>query len=223
MMAAGLALVGGEAAALQFSENPERSFFFNLDLGAGLDLDLDTRSPRDPLAGGTPEAYEAAGFLIGFGIGGRFNEHVGLEAGWHTERHDAAGAWGSSYYGLGHIALRVAFPTPSRQTPVLLIGPAVGPFTYGTATYGMEEDNATVVLGGIVGARVEHELTLGVLMYLNVTYAPLWRFGMDGQLSLVEYYGDGSSEEIGRKDFTEGSMVHLLWINFGIQFEWVFR
>lgn len=218
-----LSTLGGEALAQGFSENPQRSFFVGIDLGAGLDLGSDARSPDDPLAGGSPEAYSLGGFLFGINVGGRFDEVFGLEVGWHQQRHDAAGEWGSAYYGVGHVALRLAVPTPTRQTPVFLIGPAVGPFFYGTATPGMEEDNGTPVLGGMAAARVEHELVLGVLVYLNVSYMPLWRFGMDGQLSLVEHYSDGSALEIGRKDFTEGQLVHLLWIALGIQFEWTFR
>lgn len=225
VVAAALVLgAAGDALALEFSENPERSFYVGIDLGAGLDLDTRTRSPDDPLSGGTPEAYELAGFLFGLDVGGRFDEVFGLEVGWHQQRHDAAGKWGSAYYGIGHVALRLAIPTETRQTPVFLVGPAIGPFFYGTATPGMEEDNGALVLGGMIGARLEHELTLGVVAYLNATYMPLWRFGMDGVLQLDIYYaGDGEPDETFQKDFTEGGLVHLLWINVGIQFEWTFR
>jgi hypothetical protein len=223
MAAVAVLAAGGDALALNFSENPERSFYVGVDLGAGLDLDTGARSPYDPDVDGTPEAYEIAGFLFGIDIGGRFDEVFGLDVGWHQQRHDAAGEWGSAYYGVGHVALRLAIPTMSRQTPVFLVGPAIGPFFYGTATPGMEEDNGALVFGGLVGARVEHELTLGVVAYLNASYLPLYRFGMDGPLVLTEHYPDGDSQKLGEKDFTEGSMLHILWINFGIQFEWTFR
>jgi hypothetical protein len=215
--------VCGEVLALSFSENPERSFFVGIDLGAGLDLARDARTPYDPLAVGSPEAYAVSAFLFGIDVGGRFDEVFGLEVGWHQQRHDAEREWGSAYYGLGHVALRLAVPTATRQTPVFLVGPAIGPFFYGTADPYMEEDNGTLVLGGLAGARIEHELVLGVVATFTAAYLPLWRFGMDGQLSLVEHYSDGSSQEIGRKDFTEGQLIHVLWLSLGIQFEWTFR
>lgn len=216
-------VAGGEALALNFSENPQRSFYVGVDLGAGLDLDSSSRSAYDSDVEGSPEAYELGGFLFGVDIGGRFDEVFGLDVGWHQQRHDAAADWGSAAYGIGHVALRLAIPTETRQTPVFLLGPAIGPFFYGTASPGMEEDNGALVLGGLVGARIEHELTLGVVAYLNATYLPLYRFGMDGVLVLTEHYPDGSTAPIGHKDFTEGSMIHMLWINLGIQFEWTFR
>jgi hypothetical protein len=217
-------VVAGEARALNFSENPQRSFLVGIDLGAGLDLDPSSRSPRDPLAGGNPEAYSTGGFLIGVDIGGRFDEVFGLEAGWHHQNHDAAGEWGTAYYGIGHVALRLAIPTPTRQTPVFVIGPALGPFYYGSADYGLEQDNGTLALGGMAGIKLEHELTFGVLAFLRVAYLPLWRFGMDHVIQLDVYSPQSAVPDASyRKDFTQGGMVHLLWISAGIQFEWTFR
>jgi hypothetical protein len=218
-----VSIASGEALALSFAENPQRSFFVGIDLGAGLDLDRGARTPYDPMVQGSPEAYSLGGFLFGIDLGGRFDEVFGLEVGWHQQRHDAEPDWDASSYGIGHVALRLAVPTQSRQTPVFLLGPAIGPFYYGTATAYEQEDNGTLVLGGMVGATLEHELVFGVVGTFGLTYMPLWRFGMDGQLVLVEHYSDGSSDDIGSKDFTEGRLIHLLWISLGIQFEWTFR
>jgi hypothetical protein len=213
-------------AALDLSENPERSFLFAFELGAGLELDERARRPLDGMSGGHPEAYEIESFLFGLYGAYRFDEVFGLEGGWHQQRHDAAGAWGTCWYQIGHLAVRLAVPTATRQTPVFLLGPALGGFFFGSASPYYEEENGAFVLGGIAGARLEHELSLGVVAELSVAYLPLYRFGMGDRLRLNEHYwvdGEEQVETVSVKDFGSGRVVHELWIQLGLQFEWTFR
>jgi hypothetical protein len=218
-----LALLGaGSGRALDLSENPERSLFFGFELGAGLDLDPEARRPAELLPpGGSPEAYALSGFAFGLFGGFRFNEVVGLQGGWNQSRHRAAGEWGAAFYQLGHLALRLAWPTPTRQTPLVLLGPAIGSFSFGLATPGMEQDNTVLVVGGVAGLAVEHELGLGVVAVLGVTWAPLHRRGQ--ALELYRYDEAGEEVSLSRKDFGDGGLVHLLWIELGLQFEWLLR
>ena len=225
-LGAGLPLFPGAARAYDLAENPERSLLVGFELGVGLDADGEARRPDDLLAGGAPEAYRLPGFQLGLFAGYRFNEHIGVEAGWHQSRHLAVDPWGAAYYQVGHVALRVAVPTPTRLTPVILAGPAIGAFSFGVASPGMLEDNEALVVGGEVGAMVEHELGLGVVAALKVAYLPLYRRDMGGRLELTEVYYDGSDEiveTVAAVDFGEGTVVHLVWISVGLQFEWTFR
>jgi len=215
------------AGALDLSENPERSWFFGLELGAGLDLDADSRHPEEQLSpGGSPEAYALQGFVMGLYAGFRFNEVIGVQAGWNQSRHAAEKPWRMAWYHLGHLGLRLALPTPTRQTPVLLLGPAAGSFSFGLATPGMEQDNRALVLGGIGGLALEHELLgVGVVAALRLTYAALHRFGFGngGVLELYRILPDGGEEVVSRKDFGDGRMVHVLMITVALQFEWLLR
>jgi hypothetical protein len=226
MIVVGVLTLAGPARALDLSANPERSFFIGVGLGAHLDLDRGARTPAD-LAGRHPEAYSLGAFLFGIHLGYRFSELVALEAGWQQARHAADEDWGGyALEQLGHIVLRLAVTTPSRQTIVFSLGPALGAFYYGDASPGMEEDNGTFVLGGLAGVALEHELGLGVVGALRVAYLPLYRFGMD-VLGLQEtyYYPDGTQETelLDSKDFSEGRLLHVLWITAAVQFEWTFR
>ncbi|MCP4605207.1 MAG: hypothetical protein GY847_32605 [Proteobacteria bacterium] len=230
-------LMGRPGQADEFSENPEKSFFIGFDLGAGLNPDRETRSPPDLWGEDDPaEAYSLGAFLFGVFGGYRFNEIIGIEAGWHELRHRAHEEWGSvSYFQMSHFALRLAWPLPSRQTPVLRMGPALGAFSYGSASYGGYEDNSTFVLGGFIGLTLEHEFTLGIVGVLELAYLPLYRFGMDGVLELREISYDYNNEIedlndnetdpylLDIKDFENGRFVHLIWISAGFQFEWTFR
>ena len=208
-----------------FSENPNRSLFVTIDLGAGLDLMEEGRSPPN-LEQETPEAYSLGAFLIGVDAGYRFNEVIALEAGWHDEQHKTHPEWGGrAHYMLGHVAFRLAWPTKLRQTPVFFIGPAIGQFSYGSATLGEVADNSTLVVGGMAALALEHELTLGMVATLRVSYIPAARFGMDGVLVLeeVDYSStDYQTQVLGEKDFTKHQFVQILWITLGIQFEWTF-
>ncbi|MCP4680270.1 MAG: hypothetical protein GY854_33215 [Deltaproteobacteria bacterium] len=222
-------LVSGSVQAGGFSDNPQKSFFIGFDLGAALNPSSDAavRSPVDK-AGSTPEAYSLGAFLFGFKGGYRFNEIVGLEAGWHEQQHLAHEEWGHfSHYQLGHVAARLAWPTSVRATPVIKLGMALGQFSYGSASYGEVEENGSFVLGGLAGVTLEYELMLGVVGILDIGYLPQYRFGMSDVLELHEryYYGDDSVEDVflDTKDFTEGTLVHILWISAGFQFEWTFR
>ena len=213
------------ASALDLSENPERSAFFGVDLGAGLDMGTGARHPVD-MRGENPEAYAISGFLFSIQGGYRFNEIVGLDTGWRQIRHNADEDWGGiASYSIWHIALRLAIPTPSRQTIVFELGPAIGGFHYGSVA-GIEENDA-FVLGGIGGVILEHELGLAVVGYIKVNYAPAYRFGQDDKLFLSEEWFDEEGtvyvDELDSKDFTGGRLVHLLWMTVGIQFEWVLR
>ena len=222
-------LVNSGVQADNFSENPEKSFFIGFDLGAALNPSVDAaaRSPVDK-AGNTPEAYSLGSFLFGFKGGYRFNEIVGIEGGWHEQQHRAHEEWGHfAYYQLGHVAARLAWPTPVQETPVLKLGMALGQFSYGNSSYGEVEDNGSFVLGGFAGISLEHEFMLGVVGILDIVYLPMYRFGMSGVLELHEltYYPDGTREDVflDAKDFTEGELTHVLWFSAGFQFEWTFR
>jgi hypothetical protein len=213
------------ASALDLSQNPERSVFFGVDLGAGLDMGKGARHPVD-LRGESPEAYAISGFLFSIQGGYRFNEIVGFDTGWRQIRHNADEGWGGiASYSIWHIALRLAIPTPSRQTIVFELGPAIGGFHYG-AVAGKEENDA-FVLGGLGGVILEHELGLAVVGYIKVNYVPAYRFGQDDRLLLEEEWFDAEGtryvDELDSKDFTDGRLVHLLWMTVGIQFEWVLR
>ena len=204
----------------------ESSFFIGIDLGTGLDLDEDARSPRD-MTGERPEAYSVESFLFGIHGGFRFNEVIGVEGGWHEQKHSAQAEWGGAFYQIGHLALRLAWPLKTRQTPVLVLGPAIGAFTYGSVWPGGVEDNSTLTLGGFTGLVLEHELVLGVVAVLRASYLPIFRFGEDGVYELWVDDNEGwqidDGEVLDSKDFTDGRVVHLLWISLGIQFEWTFR
>jgi hypothetical protein len=224
LLAAGVALAATVAPALDLSEHPERSLAIGFELGAALDLDPGSRHPAELLPpGGHPEAYAVSGFAFGLFAAFRFNEALGVQAGWNQSRHRASGEWGAACYQLGHLALRIAVPTPTRQTPLLLLGPAIGGFSFGISTPGMEQDNTALAVGGLTGLALEHELGGGVVAALAVTYAPLYRFGQGGILELYRLEGDGTEEPLSRKDFGGGGMVHLLWIEVGLQFEWLLR
>jgi hypothetical protein len=212
------------ASAEGFSSKPDRSLLVNVSLGAGFDLDKDGRSPPN-IVDDRPEAYSLGAFAIGVSVGYRFNEIVGLEAGWHETQHRAHREWGgTARYSLGHVAFRLAWPLETRQTPVLKIGPVVGRFAYGSASLGGYEDNDTLTAGGIISAVLEHELVLGIVATLTASYLPLARFGMGGELYLEEFsYESGESTILGSKDFTDDRMVHVIWLTAGIQFEWTFR
>lgn len=240
VMSLGLILLGGVCRAYGFEENPQKSFFFGFDLGAGLDLDKEARSPVD-LQGLRPEAYSLGAFLFGITGGFRFNEVIGFDVGWHEQRHDAHDEWGGvAYYQMAHAAFRLAWPLPTRQTLVLRIAPTIGTFTYGDVLPGFFEDNSTLVAGGLIGVTLEHEFSLGVVGLLQVSYFPLFRRGMGGVLRLCDDYDwDGCSDAelpvadpttepetdvlIDTKDFSKSDFVHILWISAGFQFEWTFR
>ena len=218
-------LVDGSSRAQEFLANPQRSFFIGFDLGMAFDTNVKARSPSD-YWDRSKEAYSLGAFLFGVSGGFRFNEVFGVEVGWHDQQHDAHPEWGGlSYYQLAHIAGRFAWPLPSRQTPVLRIGPALGQFAYGAASIDGEEDNRTFVLGGMAGLTVEHEFVLGIVGMIQAAYFPLYRFAMDEELFLVEeqYMGEQDGTILDSKDFSEGELVHLVWISLGIQFEWTFR
>ncbi|HUT79139.1 MAG TPA: hypothetical protein VM285_15685 [Polyangia bacterium] len=224
LLAAGVALAAPVAVALDLSENPERSLLIGIELGAALDLDPGSRHPEERLPpGGSPEAYAISGFSFGLFAAFRFNEVFGVQGGWNQSRHRASGEWGAAHYQLGHLALRLAVPTPTRQTPVLLLGPAIGSFSFGLSTPGMEQDNTALAVGGLAGLVLEHELGTNVVATLGVTYTPLFRFGQGGILELYLLDEDGTEEPLSRKDFGDGGMVHLLWIELGLQFEWLLR
>ncbi len=223
-----LFLISGSLFAKDFSRNPSTSFFIGLDLGVGFDPVLETRSPPSiqPIYNAESfdvEAYSLASFVFGIYGGYRFNEFIGIEGGWHDQQHDAHPEWGGiAYYQIGHLALRLAWPTASRQTPVLKIGPAIGGFAYGASSIGYEEDNRALVVGGLTGLVLEHEFILGLVGMLEVNYIPLCRFGMDDELHLIEYRDDETTtREI--KDFTDNRFVQVIWVKLGIQFEWTFR
>jgi hypothetical protein len=225
IMSFGLVFVSGTCKAGGFQENPEKSLFFGFDLGAGLNPDKDVRSPLD-YAGLTPEAYSLGGFLFGIYGGFRFSEIIGIEAAWHEQRHDAHSEWGGvAYYQLAHVALRLAWPLPTRQTLVFRAAPAMGTFTYGDALPGFFEDNSTLVVGGLMGLTLEHEFSLGVVGLFEISYLPLLRRGMGGVLKLEYYedYWDESPELVDTKDFSKNEFVQLVWISAGFQFEWTFR
>jgi hypothetical protein len=225
LLAAAAFLSAPAASALDLSENPERSLIIGVELGAGLDLDPESRRPEEMLTpGGSPEAYDVAGFSFGLFAGFRFNEIIGVQGGWNQSRHRARGDWGAAYYQFGHVALRLAIPTPTRQTPLLLLGGAIGGFSFGLATPGMEEqDNTVLAGGGLVGLAVEHELGTGVVATLGVTYLPLFRAGMGDDIELYTYDDQGRELILSRKDFGDGAMVHVLQIEMGLQFEWLLR
>ncbi len=207
----------------------ERSLFFGIDFGVSFDLSEDARRPPDLYRRDT-EAYAADAFGIGFGGGYRFSERWALEGGWHSQEHSAHPEWGGqARYSTGHLQARLAFPLATRQTPVLGLGAVAGSFSYGVASFGGYEDNETPLVGGLVSVTLEHELALGVVAVARVSYAPAYRFGMHDRL--VVWYdaeGDGFFDEgedsiVDEKDFTGGDVVHLMWLGFGIQFEWTLR
>lgn len=213
------------ASAQRFSSNPEKSFFIGFDLGVAFDPDDATRSPLD-LWDRNVEAYSLGAFLFGISGGFRFNEVFGIEGGWHDQQHDAHPEWGGqAYFQVAHIAGRFAWPLPTRQTPVFRIGPAIGQFAYGEASPGSIEDNRTLVFGGMTGIVLEHEFVLGIVGLFEVTYLPLYRFGMGDPLYLQEYYytDGGDIYVLDLKDFSKGQLVHLVWISIGVQFEWTFH
>jgi hypothetical protein len=200
--------------ALDLSENPERSFFFGFGLGAGLDLERDARRATDGR-----EAFSVAGFLFGIGGGFRFNEIAGIEAGLSQCRHAALKEWGGAAgYTLGRVALRLAVPTPSRQTIVFKLGPTIGSFFYG-AVDGLEENEALVV-GGLGGIALEHELSAALVTVFDVGYMPLWRRGQHLYLS-ESGTPDSPVVQVDEIDFGEPRVVHVLWMSVGLQFEGV--
>ncbi|MCK9462414.1 MAG: hypothetical protein M0R80_22550 [Proteobacteria bacterium] len=202
------------AVALDLSTNPERSFFVGFDLGAGLDAGPEARRAEDGR-----EAYSPAGLLFGFGGGFRFDEIVGVEAGLTQSRHAALEAWGGTAgYTLAHVALRLAIPTPSRQTIVFELGPAIGGFFFGVAD-GIE-DNEVLAAGGDAGIALEHELSAAIVVVFQARYAPLWRRGMHLYLSESDTY---ESELVAKDeiDLSGPRVVHLVWMTVGFQFEWV--
>ena len=219
-----LMLTAVDSAAVQNDHKNDHSLFLSIDFGANLDLQTKDRSPKD-MKEHTPESYGLPGFLIGLNAGYRFSEWVGLEAGFHEAQHQAEKAWGRHMrYTLGHLGVRLAIPLQTRQTPVMMLGAAVGRFAFGSATFGQTEDNGTLVVGPSIGLTLEHELTLGLVAVLNFSYSPLFRKGMNGILKLEEvtYDAEGapSVQVLDSKDFTKGTFVHLLWIRIGFQFEW---
>lgn len=221
-------VVYSQEYARNYSTNPERSLLIGFELGAGLDLDVTSRSPYDTLHQRPVEAYSLGGFLFGVYCGFRFNEIIGLELGWQEQQHDAHDNWGDTAgYQLTHLALRLAWPLPTRQTPVLRIGPVVGGFSYGNADPWAEEDNRTIVLGGVASLLIEHEFSLGIVGVFKISYVPLYRFGMGYTLQLwrEDCNGDGLCVDFleDEKDFTEGELVQIFWISLGVQFEWTFR
>jgi len=210
------------AVSLNLSPNPKRSAFFGFTIGAGLDLDFDARHVRD-LSGRTPEAYALMGLMFGLSGGFRFNEFVGIEGGWQRSGHLADPDWGGGCeYNLLHTSLRFAVPTASRQTPVFKLGLALGNFLYGNVAG--TEKNGTMIMGGRLGFCLEHELLLGVIVVFELSYSPVFRYGMRDKLYLSVDYDDGHgpiTEDV--KDFTHGRWVHLLLAGVGVQFDWPFR
>lgn len=224
-----LCLCAGPAGAAEPGAGMQSSLFVAVDLGAAFDLDEGSRTPPDVWRDGTErtgiEAYSLASFLFGLSLGYRINEIVGIEGGWHEQQHRSHPEWGdSAHYRFGHLALRLAWPLRTRQTPVLSIGPTVGSFTYGAASYGAPEDNVTLVVGGMARLTLEHEFALGIVGKIDVAYLPTWRRGMDGVLRLEEHDPDtDTTRYVDGKDFTDDALVHILWISAGVQFEWTFH
>jgi hypothetical protein len=204
------------SGAVALSRSSEMSFFAGFELGAGFDLEQDARCTT-----GGRVIYTAPGFLFGLHGGFRFNEIVGLSIGLDQSRHAALEEWGGAAgYTLGNLALRLAVPTPSRQTIVFSVGTAFGSFFFGSVN-GVE-DNSTPVVGGRGGILLEHEIGAAVVVSLGVDYLPLWRRAM-GTLYLSNH--DSSQEMntvwIDRVDLGGSRIVHLLWVRVGLQFEWV--
>lgn len=220
-------LIASQSVAADFSENPKRSFFIGFDLGAALQPGRDARSPRDNW-GKTPEAVSLGAFLFGIYGGYRFNENIGLEAGWHEQQHDTHPEWGgAAYFRLFHAALRLAWPTGSRLTPLFRLGPALGGFTYGGISSDFGDVNSTFIVGALAGLSFEYEFTLGVVGIFEVSYIPGYRYGMDHILVLEEHTpavdGGYDIKIISEKDFSEGQGVNVVWLSAGFQFEWTFR
>ena len=223
LVLAAAALVSSHAWALDLSENPERSVLFGFRLGAALDLDDDARFATDR-TGSHAERYAVDGFLFGLYAGFRFNEIVGVEGGWHQSRHDGQEEWGDvAGYSLWHLAVRLAVPTPSRQTVVFDLGPSIGVFSYGSVS-GID-DNQTLAVGGRGGVVLEHEFGLSMVGTLGVHYSAMFRRGAWYSLEAVSTDEDGTSSVTVEDslDFSEDRLVHLLWIAVGIQFEWSLR
>jgi hypothetical protein len=238
VFAVGWFLAGTQVFAGELKSNPQTSLLVGIDLGAGLDLDSAARSPAD-WRGENTEAYSLSSFLFGFHCGYRFNEMIGVEGGWHDQTHWTHDGYylhkvhynvnlGGATYQFGHVALRLAWPTGTRQTPVFKIGPALGSFSYARASPGAIEENSAFVLGGLTSLSLEHELTQGIVAALEFAYLPIYRFGMDEVLRIwIDYDYDGYETDndtlIDTKDFTEGRLVHLMWVLVTVQFEWTFR
>lgn len=222
-----LSLPGSVAA--QPLTGVERSVFFGIDFGVSYDLSEDARRPLDQYDRRT-EAYSVDAFGIGVSGGYRFNEIWAIQGGWHSQEHSAHPEWGGrARYSIGHLQARLALPLATRQTPVLGIGGVFGGFSYGNAGFGGYEDNETMLAGGIVSLTLEHELALGIVAVARLSYAPAYRFGMDDKLVLwYDAEGDGyfdvaEDHVVDEKDFTRGDVIHMMWLSFGIQFEWTFR
>ncbi len=242
--------MGGTGHADGFATKPDRSLFVGIDLGTGLHPGKEVRSPDDlynpPGAG--PEAYSAAGFLLGISAGFRFNEQLAIELGWHEQQHDAHDAWGGvASFNLSHLALRFAIPFYTRQTLVFDVGPAIGGFRYGDVAGTSFDDNGLIATGGVLGITLEHELMLGVVATLNLTYLPLARIGKDEVLILCGYVYEAFASDydqecpegaphdtpyqpldsvwvkLDEKDFSKTEFIQLFWLSVGIQFEWTFR
>jgi hypothetical protein len=230
---------GGQARAGEYRANPQTSLLIGIDFGAAFDLDLDARSPSD-WQGLNTEAYSLSAFIFGIHGGYRFNEIFGIEGGWHDQTHQTHDGYnldgvhydldlGGASYQVGHLALRLAWPTSTRETPVLKVGHAMGAFAYARSSPGaIEDNNAAFVLGGIASLGVEHELVNGIVATLELAYLPLYRFGMEDELTIwMDYDYDGFYDDedvwIDTKDFTDGRLVHLMWVLLTIQFEWTFR
>ena len=204
------------AAALDLSRNPERSFLVGFSLGAGSDLGREARRSTD---GRT--VYGETGFLFGLHAAFRFNEVVGVSTGLGQCRHPALEDWGGAAgYTLGDVALRLAIPTPSRQTIVVEVGPAIGEFFYGSVNGA--EDSGTLAVGGRGAVELEHELAPGFVAVAGVEYRPLWRRGM-GALYLTERdpYEESDPVLVDIVDLGGARLVHLVWVRLALQFEWV--
>ena len=220
-------LVSVPISASPRTDNPNRSLFAGMKIGAGLDVTTADRSPEN-IAGNHPEAYSLGAFLISVSVGYRINEYWGIAGEWSQAQHRAHQEWGNiARYTTGALAFRAALPLATRQTPVLEIGAVVGRFSYGASSRFEPENNDTLVVGPLAGLVLEHELLLGLVATFELVYQPLFRKGMNGRLLLEEvtYHMDGqvTSDIIGSKDFTQSTFVHLLWLRVGLNFEWTFR
>ena len=207
--------------------SPLRSLFVAVDIGGGLDLSEEDRSPSNYF-GHKIEAYSLGSFIVGLTLGYRFNEIFGLEGAWFETQHKAHPEWGGlARYTTGHISARFSIPLKTRQTPVFKLGAAVGGFAYGASSIFETEDNNTLVAGPRMSIGLEHELILGLVVTFEISYLPLYRKGMNGVLLLEEvtYHQDGGSfaRLVGSKDFTDSSIVHLLGFTAGIHYEWAIQ
>ncbi|MCU0663768.1 MAG: porin family protein [Myxococcota bacterium] len=214
------------AEAGRLDRSWRQSLFFGVGIGAGFEVNPLARQARDAFERRI-ESYSAAAFLFGVHAGYRLNEVLGLELGWHEQQHDAFREWGGyAGYHLLHLGLRVAWPLPTRQTLLLKIGACGGGFEYGAASFNGTEDNATFAVGPLFALAAEHELGLGIVAFIDVSWVILRRFGMSGPLELtIRETGntasgleDNAPTDI--KDFTRDVTAQIVWLRAGIQFEW---